>query len=93
MISYRPLGKTKLLSKNSFSFCYSPVGHMSISSTVHNRCLLVAVPKIGVPDRGLSSFLGDTDYYSPTGPGTRNQNQANKMQPRDSSGCKNPGTS
>lgn len=29
------------------------------------------VGKIGAPDRGMSSFLGDTNFYSPLGPGTQ----------------------
>lgn len=28
------------------------------------RCHLTAAAKIKVPDRGVSSFLGDADYYS-----------------------------
>lgn len=35
------------------------------------RCPLVAAAKIRVPDRGMSSFLGDTNYYSPLGAGTQ----------------------
>ena len=32
---------------------------------------LATVAKIGTPDWGISSFLGDTDYYNPIIPGTQ----------------------
>lgn len=51
------------------------VGFMSVSPSGHQsqviqKCPLEAVTKIREPDRGLSSFLGDTNYYSPMGPQT-----------------------
>lgn len=42
---------------------------MSMSPTGHQA--LAAVPQIRVPDRDMSSFLEDTDYYSPLGLGTQ----------------------
>lgn len=42
---------------------------MSMSPTGHQA--LAAVPQIRVPDRDMSFFLQDNDYYSPMGPGTQ----------------------
>lgn len=46
----------------------SPIGHQS---HVIQRCPLTAITKIKVPDRSMSSFLGDTNYYGLKGPGTQ----------------------
>lgn len=33
------------------------------------RCSLATAVKVRAPEKGISSFLGDIDYYSPLGPG------------------------
>lgn len=60
----------------TLSVGYSSVGPMSVSPTglqrqAMERGPLAVAAKVRAPDRGMSSFLGDIDSYSPTRPGVQ----------------------